>query len=303
MGCAACSGTHGARRLARGIGMQPLGKGKAVRRGLSGVIGGAPLGMTPIGAGTPDEEVYLAPGMPSGVSASELKALPVPLQMLVMEAWFRANFHPAPYQPSGDSTDPVLELAGEFGRAAQGQAIETLGRALLVETRIWVTETGLDRIAAAERLGIVIGSADPRVSRRDTAEATILARLDGVEKALAKLQPPRGGIGHNNPPDGLLTREEHAEASAAVADLREDASAGRPDPSRAQRAMQALGKVAAALGHRIWNRVAEMTIDEAIKMTVVAVGLGGLVPGALDTWQQLNALIAAVGRWISLLGS
>jgi hypothetical protein len=123
-----------------------------------------------------DQEVYLAPGMPEGVNAAELGALPVPLQVLVMEAWFRANFHPAPYRPSGDSTDPTLELAGEFGEVTQGQAIETLGRALATETRIGATETALDRIAAAAPLGNVIASADPRVSRRDTAEATIPRR-------------------------------------------------------------------------------------------------------------------------------
>lgn len=281
--------------------MQPLGKGKAVRPGWSGAFGGAPIGVTPIGAGTPDEEVYLAPGMPEGVSAAEFKALPMPLQMVVMEAWFRANFYPAPYRPSEDTTDPALELAGEFGGVAQGQAIETLGRALATESRTWVTETGLDRIAAEARLGIVIASADPRFRRPDTAEANVLARLEAVEKALAKLQPPHGGIGHNNPPDGPLTREEQAEASAAVAELREEASATRPDPSRAQRAAQVLAKAALAVGRWIWKR-AEMAADEAIKK---AAGAGGIITAAdaMDAWQKLNALVEAVGRWISLLGS
>jgi hypothetical protein len=300
MGCTGCSGADGTRRVGRGAGMQPLGKGKALRPGWSGVIGGAPEGVTPIGASTPDTEVYIAPGMSEGVSAAELKTLPIPLQMVVMEAWFRANFHPAPYQPSGDTTDPALELAGEFGAVAEGQAIETLGRTLAAETLKWATEGGLDRIAAAARLGIVIASADPRFRRPDTAEAVILARLVAAEKALARLQPPHGAIGHNNPPDGPLTREEQAEASAAVAELREEVSATRPDSSRVQRAAQILARVAATVGRWIWMRV-EMATDEIIKKAVgpitAVVGLD-----ALDAWQKLTALAEAVGQWVSLIG-
>lgn len=301
MGGAGCPDADSARQVGRSAGMQVIGKGKGVRPGRPGAFSSAAFGANAFSVGRPDEEVYLAPGMPGGVSAAELKALSVPLQMLVMEAWFRANFHAAPYGPSGDATDPALELAGEFGGVAQGQAIEQLGRTLAGEASAWVTETGLDRIAAEARLGIVIASADPRFRRPDTAEAAVLARLDAAEKALAKLQSPHGGIGHNNPPDGPLTPEEQVDASAAVAELREEAAATRPDPSRAQRAAQVLAKVAATVGRWIWKR-AEMGIDEAIKK---AAGAGGIFTAAdaMDAWQKLNALVEAVGRWISVLGS
>lgn len=267
--------------------MQFLGKDKALRPGRSGAIGGAPIGTVPIGAGTSGEEVYLAPGMSEGVSAAELKALPVPLQMVVMEAWFRANFHPAPYRPFGDTTDPVLELAAEFGEVVQGQGIEKLSRTLTEETQTWANERGLDRIVAEARFGVVIASADPRFRRHDTEEAALFARLDMAEKALAKLQPPRGGIGHNNPPDGPLTLEERAEASAAVVQLREEVSATRPDASRAQQAALVLAKVAAAVGSWIWKRV-EMAIDEAIKKAAAA-GSVISVADAMDAWQKLTA--------------
>lgn len=280
--------------------MQPLGKGKALRAASGGAWGSLKWGVDPWG--TPAAEVYLVPGMPDGVSAAELKALPVPLQVVVMEAWFRANYHHAPYQPSGDATDPARELAGEFGGVVQGQAIEILGRRLADETRAWAPEDGLDRIAAEARVGIVIASADPRFQQPATLHEAILARLEAAEKALAKLQSPHGGIGHNNPPDGPLTWEEQAEAFAAVAELREEASAARPDASRAQRAAQVLAKVAAVVGCWIWKRAAEMATDEAIKKAAHAAGGLVTVAAAMDAWQELTTLIETVGRWLSLLG-
>lgn len=279
--------------------MQPLGKGKALRPASGGVWGSLKWGEDRWGA--PAAEVYLAPGMPDGVSAAELKALSVPLQIVVMEAWFRANYHHAPYRPSGDATDPVRELAGEFGEVAQGQAIEMLGRILADETRAWAPEAGLDRIAAEARVGIVIASADPRFRQSGTVQDAILARLEAAEKALAKLQSPHGGIGHNNPPEGPLTREEQAEAFTALAELREEASATRPDASRAQRAAQVVAKMAAVVGGWIWKR-AEMIIDEALK-TAARAGTFFTVADVMDAWLKLTALVEAVGSWISLIGS
>lgn len=278
--------------------MQPLGKGKALRPSRGGAWGRATWGVDVWGGAGP-QEVYLTPGVPEGVSAAELKALPVPFQRVVMEAWFRANFQPAPDRPSSEATDPALKLTSEFGEVADGQAIETLSRMLAAEARFWAAEAGFYGIAAEARLGIVIASADLQ-SRppKAAAQAELLWRIEAVERALAKLQPPHGGIGHNNP-DDPLTREEAAEASAAITELREEASATRPDVSRAQRAAQTLAKAAAAVGRWIWTR-AGMATDEAIKK---AAGAGGVftVADAMNAWQGLTALVEAVGRWISLL--
>ena len=235
------------------------------------------------------KRVYRAPGAPGGVTAGELKALPVPLQMLVMEAWFRAKFQPAPQHPSGTERDLELELTGEFGGIVAGESVAALARALSAEARVWVTEA----------------SADPRFQRPETAQEVILARLEDVEKALAKLRPAHGGIGHNNPPDGPLTPEEHIEASTAIAELREEASAARPDTSRVQRARQVLAKVAEAVGRWLWKR-AEIVIDEFLK----EVGKKAAHPAvvalmavyAFDGWQKLTVLLDAIQRWIGSLG-
>ncbi|MFO0200008.1 MAG: hypothetical protein ACK530_15570 [Alphaproteobacteria bacterium] len=235
------------------------------------------------------ERVYRAPGAPGGVAAAELKTLPVPLQMLVMEAWFRAKFQPAPQHPAGAERDLELELTGEFGGIVAGESVAALARALSAEARVWVTEA----------------SADPRFQRPETAQEVILARLENVEKALAKLRPAHGGIGHNNPPDGPLTPEEHTEASTAIAELREEASAARPDTSRVQRARQVLAKVAEAVGRWLWKR-AEIVIDEFLKEVgkkaahPAVVAFGALI--AFDGWQKLMALLDAIQRWIGSLG-
>jgi hypothetical protein len=235
------------------------------------------------------ERVYRAPGAPGGVAAAELKTLPVPLQMLVMEAWFRAKFQPAPQHPAGAERDLELELTGEFGGIVAGESVAALARALSAEARVWVTEA----------------SADPRFQRPETAQEVILARLENVEKALAKLRPAHGGIGHNNPPDGPLTPEEHIEASTAIAELREEASAARPDPSRVQRAAQVLAKVAEAVVRWLWKR-AEMMIDEFAKElakkaahpVVLVLGAGS----AFYALQKLTTLGDAIQRWIGTPG-
>ena len=234
------------------------------------------------------ERVYRAPGAPGGVTAAELKTLPVTLQMLVMEAWFRAKFQPAPQHPAGAESNPELELTGEFGGIVAGQSVAALAHALSAEARVWVTEA----------------SADPRFQRPETAQEAILARLEDVEKALAKLRPAHGGIGHNNPPDGPLTPEEHTEASTAIAELREEASAARPDTFRVQRARQVLAKVAEAVGRWLWKR-AEIVIDEFAKelgkkAALPTVALGTVY--AFDVWQKLTALLDAIQRWIGSLG-
>ena len=235
------------------------------------------------------KRVYRAPGAPGGVTAGELKTLPVPLQMLVMEAWFRAKFQPAPQHPAGAERDLELEFTGEFGGIVAGESVAALARALSAEARVWVTEA----------------SADPRFQRPETAQEVILARLEDVEKALAKLRPAHGGIGHNNPPDGPLTPEEHIEASTAIAELREEASAARPDTSRVQRATQVLAKVAETVGRWLWKR-AEIVIDEFLK----EVGKKAAHPAvvalmavyAFDGWQKLTVLLDAIQRWIGSLG-
>ncbi|MFN7306320.1 MAG: hypothetical protein ACK5TQ_07030 [Acetobacteraceae bacterium] len=235
------------------------------------------------------KRVYRAPGAPGGVTAGELKTLPVPLQMLVMEAWFRAKFQPAPQHSAGAESNPELELDREFGGIVAGQSVAALAHALSAEARVWVTEA----------------SADPRFQRPETAQEVILARLEDVEKALAKLRPAHGGIGHNNPPDGPLTPEEHTEASTAIAELREEASAARPDTSRVQRARQVLAKVAEAVGRWLWKR-AEIVIDEFLKEVgkkaahPAVVAFGALI--AFDGWQKLMALLDAIQRWIGSLG-
>lgn len=234
------------------------------------------------------ERVYRAPGAPGGVTAGELKTLAVPLQMLVMEAWFRAKFQPAPQHPAGAERDLELELTGEFGGIVAEQSVAALARALSAEARVWVTEA----------------SADPRFQPPETAQEVILARLEDVEKAFAKLRPAHGGIGHNNPPDGPLTPEEDIEASTAIAELREEASAALPDTSRVQRARQVLAKVAEAVGRWLWKR-AEIVIDEfakelGTKAALPTVALGTVY--AFDGWQKLTALLDAIQRWIDSLG-
>ena len=235
------------------------------------------------------ERVYRAPGAPGGVTASELKALPVTLQMLVMEAWFRAKFQPAPQHSAGAESNLELELDGEFGGIVAGQSVAALARGLSAEARVWVTEA----------------SADPRFQRPETAQEVILARLEDVEKALAKLRPAHGGIGHNNPPDGPLTPEEHTEASTAIAELREEASAARPDTSRVQRAAQVLARVAEAVGRWLWKR-AEMMADEFLKeLAKLPARPAGVAVGAFfafDGLQKLTALLDAIQRWIGTPG-
>ena len=250
------------------------------------------------------KRVYRAPGAPGGITAGELKALPVPLQMLVMEAWFRAKFQPAPQHPAGAESNPELELTGEFGGIVAGQSVAALARALSAEARVWVTETSLEHMATEARLGIAIASTDPRFQWPETAQEVILARLEDVEKALAKLRPAHGGIGHNNPPDGPLTPEEHTEASTAIAELREEASAALPNTSRVQRAAQVLAKVAEAVGRWLWKR-AEIVIDEYAKelgkkAAYTTVALGTVY--AFDGWQKLTALVDAIQRWIGTPG-
>ncbi|MCA3425506.1 MAG: hypothetical protein INF34_02285 [Roseomonas sp.] len=147
-------------------------------------------------------------------------------------------------------------------------------------------------------------SADPRFQPPETAQEVILARLEDVEKALAKLRPAHGGIGHNNPPDGPLTPEEHIEASTAIAELREEASAARPDTSRVQRARQVLAKVAEAVGRWLRKR-AEIVIDEFLKELAKKAALPTVAFGAVyafDGWQKLMALLDAIQRWIGSLG-
>lgn len=232
-------------------------------------------------------KVYRAPGRPQGVTATEFRALAAPLQMVVMEAWFRARFQPAPEAPSSQAIVAAEPITLEFGRFAQAQAIALLGGSLARVSSLW--EPILDQASGQ------------REDDRDAQLAQVVARLEAVEAPLDKLQPVHGGIGHNNPPDGPLTRDEQAGASAAVAELREEASATRPDSSRAQRAVQILAKVAAAVGRWIWKR-AEMATDEAIKKAAQA-GAIIIMADVMDAWQKLTALVEAVGRWLSVLGS
>ena len=260
--------------------MQYLGKGKALRpeSGGSGLFG--PALTSPPLTFSAAEEVYLAPGMPGGFSDSELRNQSSPVQFLVMSAWFRANFRQAFDRSADVESGPALTLANEFDSLVAEQSIATLTEALLDEAPVWV-ERGVEAPDAAEGAN------------------TLCARLDEVEEALAKLQPARGGIGHNNPPDGPLTGEEHAEASKAITELREQSSSTRPDSSRTQRAAQSLAKVSEVVGRWIWKRV-EIAIDEVIKKGVGTASVLGIVY-AMDAWQNLTGLLEAVGRWISQL--
>lgn len=284
--------------------MKFLGKGKALRPGWSGAMGAAPIGAAPIG-GMPAEEVYLAPGMPQGVSTAELMALSVPLQMWVMGAWFRANHKPAPPASTRRTLDPQQALIGEFGSRLD-ESIAALAQALRAEAPAWVEVDDLEQIVAKARIGIVIASADPRVHRLSATQASILARLEAVEAALAELKPPHGGLGHNNPPDGPLTSEEHAEASAAVAELKEEVSARQPDTSRVQRAVHALSNTISKLGGWLLRRfqkaaqtIAEEEVEQLARTAIRRITGHADVQAA---YERLTDVVEAVQRWIQLLG-
>lgn len=242
-----------------------------------------------------DDVVYVAPGMPEGVSRAELKALPAPLQMVVMEAWFCANFQPAERNIENKIIHPALEIAREFGGVAATAAQHSLIMNLIKKSKAWEDLPELESFALQRQSGVTTEISHPVDAVSEYLEHEIFRRLGAVEAALAKLQSPHGCIGHNNPPDGPLTSEEQASVRVATADIQEELLAARPDVSKVRRAVQGLVHVAATVGTWIWKRV-EVAVDEVAKRAgLIAFG------DAMTGWQALTAVIEAVGRWISLL--
>jgi hypothetical protein len=219
--------------------------------------------------------------MADGVSSTELRAMPPPLQNIVMEAWFRANFRPAQAYFSADIFSPELELIKEFSGAVPKDVCTALGKRLAEEASSWAAEEYIE-----QNLG------------NNWHKITIL-RLEEAEEALTKIETKHGGIGHNNPPDAPLTAEERREATEVLQELRKDVLTEKPPPARLQQAIAVLVKAGAAIGGWIWKRV-ELATDEAIKK---AIGTSTIitVADAMDAWQKITALVEALGRWISVI--
>ncbi|WP_146201966.1 hypothetical protein [Teichococcus aestuarii] len=220
-----------------------------------------------------------------------------------MEQWFRANYedpvHHMPvergeYQyPFGGPYDAANVLHNEYDGIVPDEFIGELASRLEGESPNWAPVLDMRDEDAGEWADHA-----PAVERPSRAE--ILRRLEAAEAALTKLAPQHGGIGHNNPPDGPLTAEEHREATAAVAEIRAEVAAQVPDRSRLRRAAEVVGRAAASISRWLAKRV-EVAVDEAIKISVKAtvVLTTADITGASDS---LRALADTITRFVQGLG-
>lgn len=251
------------------------------------------------------ERVYETTQHPDGVSSSELEGMSSADQQDVMEQWFRSNFedpvHHMPVEsgeysyPLGGPYDAADELHGEFGGTVPEDIIDELASHLASETSDWAPALDQDDDSS--------GDAGEPVGEEILSRAEILRRLETAEAALAKLAPQHGGIGHNNPPDGPLTAEEHREAVAAVSAIREEVQSPRPNLSRAEKALLVIGTTAAILGKWFADRLT-VPIDEFNRAVARKIGekVGDrAAEDALAAYEALKQAAAAVGPWLQSL--
>jgi hypothetical protein len=264
-----------------------------MRRPPIGPAGFDPSFTAPAFTLVPGEVVYVVPGVPDGVSLTELNALPSGFQSFVMEAWFRANFRPVRVGERGVPKDPAVVIESEFQSAVPQPIRSGLAAALTAEAAAWVDENYATELAVAAQIGTVISAPHLGPAQQLQWRQEISARLDAMERALALVTPSPPGLGHNQPPDGPLSREEHAEVKQAVTELRSEVAASRPNAGIVGRATETLRRVAAAVGSRLL-KAAESILTDGIKM---AMGAAGYV-----VWRDLNNLIETLSRWISALG-
>ena len=198
------------------------------------------------------ETAYVTPRSPDGIRASELRAADRRVQRETMAFWFLSNFRPATETYFGFAEQvPTIESGTLDISTVGGVPLGPPARIGGFDQGTWFTggrapdllRSEFSELVPAEALadassvfGGLWEQIPPRVSPSQSATREELhALLDGAlqasETLLRALAPEHGGMGHNDPTGGPLSRDEIAVTLQAVVDMRLAMPLSDTDPS------------------------------------------------------------------------
>lgn len=229
--------------------------------------------------------------------ASRQDAHETPMGMLNLPLWHDSGW------PEGMSADQIGAttlgtdyrfdfFARWYEGMARGEPLDwrLQERVALIDDGIWLA--GID--AVAEEIAKIEALFAVRQALDDLAQ----------ERAAARAERDRFGIGGNNPPEEMAlpaeVRESQTIVWAAVEDIKEEveaADSGRePDKGRIERAVEAI-KAGLAVCVKWACRKADLAIDTVIKWGIPAAGAGIVATNP----EKIQALVQAVEGWVPLL--
>jgi hypothetical protein len=265
--------------------------------------------------GRPDlsvwNEVQLDPVSPP----PDLAGLTIDERADAIKSWFYANFEdPVENTPRDDGdyvyiwggpyqADDIINSA--FGGSVSEKFLEKVIGEIEDEGLNWVPNSG--RVQAPEDSQ---RENDPDPPDPHVLHAAMLERIATLESALAQVEMPQHGIGHNKPPEPIdfdgVTPTDLREVEAAIAVLKSQPAVPAARPNDAERAVSTLRFIASRLSSaaaatgRYFAKQADTFITAAAKEA-------GKRAVQSPFWFTIITKIAAVAdaaaHWLNSLGS
>lgn len=203
------------------------------RRGVIWVFEGYNRHYEPI-----ERPIYMLPDQDYGLTQEQLFNAPHQLQCEVMEAWFRANYEPAPIHiqvqlGAERVNNPIAQLSNEFTDPKTGDVLggRELAEKLFDEAYVWLPKP-------------------PQVT--DAARWEAWNKLGALEAELKIGKERQPGIGDNHPPEPIDDAAEgsvdaHEYALAAVAEGRNALAPQEVNQTLARQAQHKLLRVGVSI--------------------------------------------------------
>jgi hypothetical protein len=259
-------------------------------------------------SGRPDlsvwDEIQLRPVSPT----PELTDLPDDDAKEAIKSWFFENFEDpvenTPYEGEyiyiwGGPYQASDIIQSAFAAAAPERIVDRAIEEIEAQGRAWAPN-------AARGEQPYEPSEDTHYPDARFLHAIMLQRIETLERALAKLEGPRRGIGDNNPPEPIefdgFTPADRRQIKAAIAVLKKQPPEPETEPKDAEEAARALQRIANRLA-RTAAAAAQYVGKQADKFISAAAEEAGKRAIQSPLWLTIITKISAVAdaavHWLS----